>query len=104
MERRAPTTRYAGSIAKALILLIVALAANHAFAQATPIGLWRVIDDDTKEATSLVRISESGGTITGQVERLLDPAMQDARCDKCTDARKDKPIVGMTILQREAHR
>jgi uncharacterized protein (DUF2147 family) len=29
--------------------------------------------------------------------------MQDARCDKCTDERKDKPIVGMTILRNAKH-
>jgi uncharacterized protein (DUF2147 family) len=99
MQPASRTTRHAASIAKRLLLVVAALIANHVFAQATPIGLWRVIDDDTHQATSLVRISEAGGTITGKVERLLDPAMQDARCDKCTDERKDKPVVGMTIIR-----
>jgi uncharacterized protein (DUF2147 family) len=103
MQPASRTTRHAASIAKRLLLVVAALIANHVFAQATPIGLWRVIDDDTHQATSLVRISEAGGTITGKVERLLDPAMQDARCDKCTDERKDKPIVGMTILRNAKH-
>ena len=99
MQPASRTTRHAASIAKRLLLVVAALIANHVFAQATPIGLWRVIDDDTHQATSLVRISEAGGTITGKVERLLDPAMQDARCDKCTDERKDKPLIGMAIIR-----
>jgi uncharacterized protein (DUF2147 family) len=77
----------------------VALLAEAAFAQATPVGLWKTIDDETKQEKSYVRISEAGGVLSGKVERLLDPTKQDAKCDKCTDARKDKPVLGMTIVE-----
>jgi uncharacterized protein (DUF2147 family) len=71
-----------------------------AFAQASPAGLWKTIDDDTKQEKSLVRIADNGGVLSGRIEKLLDPAAKaDAVCDKCTDERKDKPIVGMTILR-----
>jgi uncharacterized protein (DUF2147 family) len=76
-----------------------ALAASAALAQATPVGLWKTIDDETKKEKSLVRIADAGGTLTGVVEKLLDPAKQNSVCDKCTDARKDKPVLGMTIVQ-----
>jgi uncharacterized protein (DUF2147 family) len=76
-----------------------AFAAAAAVAQATPVGLWKTIDDDTKKEKSLVRISDAAGTLTGKVETLLDPAKQDTVCDKCTDERKDKPVLGMTIIQ-----
>jgi uncharacterized protein (DUF2147 family) len=68
-------------------------------AQATPSGLWKTIDDETKAEKSFVRISESGGVYTGKVEKLVDPSKQDAKCSDCSDERKDKPIVGMTILR-----
>jgi len=75
------------------------LGAQLAHAQATPAGLWKTIDDETKKEKSLVRISDAGGTYTGKIEKLLDPASkQDAVCEKCTDDRKDKPILGMTII------
>jgi uncharacterized protein (DUF2147 family) len=77
----------------------LALGAGAALAQATPVGLWKTIDDETKKEKSLVRIADSGGTLTGTVEKLLDPAKQNSVCDKCTDARKDKPVLGMTIVQ-----
>lgn len=77
----------------------VALLAEAAFAQATPVGLWKTIDDETKQEKSFVRISEAGGVLSGKVEKLLDPTKQDAKCDKCTDARKDKPVLGMTIVE-----
>ena len=75
------------------------LFAALAHAQATPAGLWKSIDDETKKEKSLVRISEAGGVFTGKVEKLLDPAKQDDVCEKCTDDRKGKPILGMTIVR-----
>ncbi len=86
---------------KSLIACLLAAAAGCAFAQATPVGLWKTIDDDSKKETSLVRISDKGGVLTGTIEKLLSPAMAagPAVCDKCTDARKDKPIIGLPIIE-----
>ena len=71
-----------------------------AFAQATPVGLWKTIDDDGKTAKSLVRISEQGGVLVGNIDKLLDPKdTGDGKCDKCTDDRKDKPVVGLQIIR-----
>ena len=77
----------------------VALLAEAAFAQATPVGLWKTIDDETKQEKSHVRISEAAGVLSGKIEKVLDPAKQDAKCEKCTDARKDQPVLGMTIVE-----
>jgi uncharacterized protein (DUF2147 family) len=84
---------------KHALIAILALAAGIAQAQTTPVGLWKTIDDETKQEKSYVRIVESGGVLAGKVERLLDPARQDAKCDECSDARKGRPILGMTILE-----
>jgi uncharacterized protein (DUF2147 family) len=77
----------------------MATASVLAMAQNSPAGLWKTIDDDGKTEKSLVRIVDTGGVISGKVEKIFDPAKADAKCDKCEDARKDQPIVGMTILQ-----
>jgi uncharacterized protein (DUF2147 family) len=80
--------------------LALSLASLSAFAQMSPVGLWKTIDDDTKKEKSLVRIKETNGVFSGTIEKLLDPdSKQDAVCDKCTDDRKDKPVLGMTILR-----
>ena len=69
-------------------------------AQATPAGLWKTIDDESKKEKSLIRITEAGGVFTGKLEKLLDPtAKPDAVCDLCSDERKDKPVVGMTLVK-----
>jgi len=67
----------------------------------SPTGLWKTIDDKTGKYRNFVRITENNGVYEGQIEKLLnrqpdeDP---DARCNKCDGERKDKPLVGMTIL------
>ena len=47
--------------------------ASSVFAQATdsPVGLWKTIDDETKQTKSLVRISESGGAFVGALSPHL---------------------------------
>jgi len=79
--------------------LLIAAAPAIALAQATPVGLWKTIDDETKQEKSLVRITEAGGVISGKIEKLLDPTKQDSKCIACTDARKDQPVLGMAIIE-----
>lgn len=79
--------------------LTLALSSMCATAQMTPVGLWKTIDDDGKTEKSLVRIADQGGVLSGTIEKIFDPAKQDAKCDKCTDERKDKPVLGMTIIR-----
>ena len=84
---------------KKLIAIALLATAGTAFAQASPVGLWKTIDDETKQEKSLVRITETDGVLSGKIEKLLDPAKQDSKCDKCSDARKDQPVLGMTIIE-----
>jgi uncharacterized protein (DUF2147 family) len=83
---------------KMLFAAALALGASLTMAQATPAGLWKTIDDETKAEKSLVRITESGGMFTGKVEKILTDKA-DAKCVECTDDRKDKPVQGMVILR-----
>jgi uncharacterized protein (DUF2147 family) len=85
-------------------ICLVALAAGlalPALAQSiSPVGTWNTIDDETRKPGSLVRITEKDGVISGTVEKIVDPAKQDSKCDECAsdDPRKGKPVIGMTIL------
>jgi len=66
----------------------------------SPVGLWKNIDDVSGKPKALIRISDNGGVLQGKIEKLFRPAEQDQnpKCDKCTDARKDQPIVGMVFM------
>ena len=83
---------------KSLLAALLLSAVGTAWAQDTPAGLWKTIDDETKAEKSLVRITDSGGIYTGKVEKILSDK-PDAKCLECTDDRKDKPVQGMTILR-----
>jgi uncharacterized protein (DUF2147 family) len=88
------------TLAKIALAAALGLHAVAALAQATPAGLWKTIDDETKKEKSLVRITEAGGVFTGSIDKVLDPeAKPDAVCNKCTDERKDKPILGLVIIR-----
>lgn len=77
---------------------LLSFAAGAVMAQATPAGLWKSIDDETKTEKSLIRITDAGGVFTGKVEKILTDK-PDAKCTECTDERKDQPVQGMTILR-----
>ncbi|HEY1398855.1 DUF2147 domain-containing protein [Roseateles sp.] len=89
------------------VALGLGMSANLALAQAsapaatvtTPVGVWKTIDDDTKQERSTVRISEVNGVLTGKIEKITDAGKQDAKCDECSDERKGQPILGLTILR-----
>ncbi|MFM7799247.1 MAG: DUF2147 domain-containing protein [Planctomycetota bacterium] len=82
----------------ALLLSLVVTAGGHATA-ASPVGLWKTVDDETGEVRSQVRITETAGVVTGRIERVLTPGKSDVKCVACTGARKDQPVAGMTIIE-----
>ena len=85
----------------ALFAVATALAAPLAWAQdASPVGLWKTIDDTSGKPSALIRITENNGELQGKIEKLFRTADEDQspKCTLCKDARKDQPIVGMTIV------
>jgi uncharacterized protein (DUF2147 family) len=80
-----------------LIGLVAPLSAAAQSQPASPVGLWRTIDDATQQPKALVRIVEQGGVLAGRIEKLL-AYKPDVLCEQCTDERRGKPVQGMTIL------
>jgi uncharacterized protein (DUF2147 family) len=76
------------------------LASNLVAAAGSPVGVWRSIDDKTKQERSIIRIAEENGELKGVVEKIFDQPGDDPAhlCQECKDERKDKPVIGMTIL------
>jgi uncharacterized protein (DUF2147 family) len=66
----------------------------------SPVGQWHTSDEKTGELKSMVVIFEQQGVMKGRVEKVLrkdaDPA---AKCDKCSDDRKNQPVVGLEIIR-----
>ena len=83
-------------VAGALLLL----AGTGAFAQMSPVGLWRNIDDKTGEVKAEIRIVEAGGVVNGRIAKLLrKDAKPDEKCVECRDERKGQPMVGLEIIR-----
>jgi uncharacterized protein (DUF2147 family) len=81
----------------AMTAIVFALSAS-AFAQSTPVGLWRSVDDKTGEPRAEIRIGESASGLSGRIERAIKPSDQPL-CTECTDDRKGQPKVGMEIIR-----
>ncbi|MFC0133664.1 hypothetical protein CR105_09700 [Massilia eurypsychrophila] len=82
-------------------LIAAVLAVPSTWAQdASPVGMWKSIDDDTGKPKAMIRITDNQGQLEGRIEKLFRPADQEQnpKCDKCDGARKDQPMVGMMIL------
>lgn len=81
----------------ALVLAVVGATAAMAN---SPVGQWHSIDDSTGELKSMVVITEQQGVIRGRVEKILRKDVDlNAKCEKCSDDRKNLPIVGIEIIR-----
>lgn len=61
-------------------------------------GKWKTIDDRTGEPKAVINVYEEDGMMHGHVEKILEKGMENAVCDNCEGDRKDKPILGMKII------
>ncbi len=61
-------------------------------------GKWKTIDDRTGKPKAIIDIYKKDGLMFGHVVQILEKGREKALCIKCDDERKDKPIVGMTII------
>ena len=85
---------------KRLFIACFAAVTATAFAQTSPAGLWRNVDDKTGEVKAEIRIVETPQGVRGRIERVLKKdAKPDDVCDKCEDDRKNQPIKGLEIIR-----
>jgi uncharacterized protein (DUF2147 family) len=82
----------------AIIMFLLAMPLGAA--EPTPVGLWKTIDDNTGQPRGLVRIREVNGRYEGRVEKGFPrpDEKEPPRCEKCDGARRNQPVLGMTIL------
>jgi len=84
-----------------IALLIIILSLNFIEAENdSPTGSWQTVDDKTGRVKSIVEIREENGKLYGKIIKLFRLPDEDPEpiCDKCKGEKKDKPVLGMTIL------
>ena len=89
------------TLPKSLTAFTFALLPLLTLAQASPVGLWKTIDDKTGQPRSLVRLTENAGMIEGKIEKTFprEGEKPSEVCDKCTDERKGKPMIVLPIIK-----
>ncbi len=80
------------------ICIIGLLFSVHIGMAQSVVGKWKTIDDETGEAKSVVEIYQQNGKIYGKVVDILNPEKRDGLCEKCKGNRKNKPVLGMQII------
>ena len=66
---------------------------------ATPVGVWKTIDDITHKPRGLIRVYEQNGEIFGKIEASFDPKEAAEVCHKCGGERKGLPVLGLVIMR-----
>ena len=93
------TNNFTTHLLKTSALMVSCFMTSLALAN-SPVGQWHTSDEKTGEIKSMVVIFEQQGVMKGRVEKVLrkdaDPA---AKCDKCSDDRKNQPVVGLEIIR-----
>lgn len=84
-------------IKKISFLLLTLFCSLSLFGQ-SPVGIWKTIDDNTNKARSHVEIYEVDGKYYGKLVKLLT-AEPGAVCDECPGDKKDKPLLGLVIIE-----
>ena len=66
---------------------------------ATVLGRWTSVDDNSGKPRSVVEITMTNGTLSGRIVDLYDKTHLQKLCDKCPGDRKNKRIVGLEIIR-----
>lgn len=64
----------------------------------TPVGVWLTYDDETGEQKSQIELYKQDDKLFGKIVHLSRASLNHL-CDKCESERKDKPILGMVIIE-----
>lgn len=84
------------------LLAVLMLGAVSFVSAQNLVGKWKTIDDEIEgRVKSIVEITEQDGKYYGTVVELfrLPDEDQDPHCEKCSDDRKDKRVLGMQIVR-----
>lgn len=83
-----------------ILFLAFSIIGTLAYSQ-TCVGKWTTIDDDTGKKKSIVELYKYQDKLYGKITYLYprEGREENPVCKKCTDDRKNKPLVGLQIVR-----
>ena len=70
---------------------------------ATPVGLWKTIDDTDKKERAVIDVYEKDGKLFGKIVKTFPRPEDKDTCDLCPGELKDAKIIGLEILKNVSH-
>nr|WP_298486719.1 DUF2147 domain-containing protein [uncultured Maribacter sp.] len=82
---------------KEVVIILFLLVVNLGQSQSI-FGKWKTIDDRTGLPKGVIEIYKKDGLMYGRLIKVLEPGKENMLCGKCEGDLKDKPVLGMTII------
>jgi len=84
------------------LLLLLLFWATTSYGQSV-FGTWKTIDDRTGNPKAIIDIYEKNGKMYGKVVKIVEKGKENSLCTKCEGDLKDKPVIGMQIIDAAEH-
>lgn len=88
---------------KLIFGLSACLFSTYIFGASQPsvIGKWETMDGKTKKPSSIISIQSEGSVVAGRIVKTFDGTSEKKleRCTACRDSRRNKPILGLKIIE-----
>jgi uncharacterized protein (DUF2147 family) len=65
----------------------------------SPVGVWRTLDEKTQKVRGTVLVYERNGAYFAKIASAVNPKEASDICDACPGERKNKPVVGLVIME-----
>jgi uncharacterized protein (DUF2147 family) len=78
---------------------LCAMSAASAADLSSPSGWWQPIDAKTGKPLGLIRIYQERGLFFARIEPSSPSDDGSQRCSRCTDERRNQPIIGLLLIR-----
>ena len=88
------------SVCLLIVMIVLTQSVPASAANPSPVGLWKTLDDKTGEPKSFIKVWIDKDELFGRIEKLVLKPGENPHplCDECSGDKKDKPVIGMTVL------
>ena len=77
---------------------ILVLSGMYTISAQSIFGKWKTLNEDTNKTESIVEIYKKEDKVFAKIIKIINKSDRDRVCNACKGKNKDKPILGMVIL------